>query len=166
LVIKKYLGNYLAYIKAKNKTTKTYKLIKSRDTKAIFLHCPKTGGSYINQHESRAIPILSNVDDWGHATVHSVKGRNPFYNYKDTRINPTYLEKEIGSRKVITVVRNHFDWLVSYYYHAGGDPKNKYYNPNHYDSHAAAKGFEYLVRSICDRDDVWPNKNFIFRQTF
>lgn len=161
------MGNYLAYIKLKIKATKTYKLIKSRDTKVIFLHCPKTGGSYINQPASRESLVLSNMDNWGHATVHhSVKGRNPFYNYKGTKINPKYLEKEIGSRKVITVVRNHFDWLVSYYYHAGGDPANKYYNPYHYDSHIAAKGFEYLVKSICDRDDVWPNKNFIFRQAF
>lgn len=141
--------------------------IKGFNKKVILLHCPKTGGTYVCQHESNEKPVLSGLHNWGHSTVTSDKsGINPFYAFKDNGLNPIFLESEINSKPIISIVRNHFDWLVSYFYHAGGDKNNKYYNSRHYDAKIAEKGFEYLVKSICDRDDVWPNNKFIFRQIF
>ena len=141
--------------------------IKGINTKAIFLHCPKTGGTYVCQHESKNKPVLSNLHNWGHSTVTSNKRElNPFYLHKDDGMNPIFLESEIRGKPVISIVRNHYDWLVSYFYHSGGSKSNKYYNSEHYDAENSAKGFEYLVKTICDRETLWPNNKFIFRQIF
>ena len=103
----------------------------------------------------------------GHSTVTSNKRElNPFYLHKDDGMNPIFLESEIRGKPVISIVRNHYDWLVSYFYHSGGSKSNKYYNSEHYDAENAAKGFEYLVKTICDRETLWPNNKFIFRQIF
>jgi len=54
---------------------------------------------------------------------------------------------------------------VSYAGHAGGwNPK--YRDENHYDYKAANKGLEYLLNTIANREDVWPNRKFIFFQIF
>ena len=59
-----------------------------------------------------------------------------------------------------------FPGQVSYYHHAGGG-RTKYIDERHYDYFKAQKGFEYLLKTIAERDrNTWPNRQFIFFQIF
>jgi hypothetical protein len=81
---------------------------------------------------------------------------------------PNYVtpRKRIQNRFVFCAVRNIFSWLVSYAGHAGGG-NPKYHDPHHYDYERARKGFDYLVRTIADReDDIWPCRKLIHFQVF
>jgi len=54
---------------------------------------------------------------------------------------------------------------VSYAGHAGGW-NAKYRDPEHYDYEAANKSFDFLVKTIANREDLWPNRKFIHCQLF
>jgi hypothetical protein len=141
----------------------------SHKSQVVFIHGPKTGGTYVCQHESGGEKVISPIEDIGHSfIIDNVGELNPFYAFHDNeRATKIVTERERIKNKVIfSIVRNHFDWLVSYFYHAGGDKNNKYYNPEHYDHDIAQKGFEYFIKKICEREDIWPNNKPIFRQAF
>lgn len=144
-----------------------FSIFKKREI--VFVHCPKTGGTYVCQHESGKAPVISGLRDLGHSyIVDDSISKNPIYQYgpnktgEDSVVN----RSDIEGLPVFSIVRNHYDWLVSYFYHAGGDPNNKYFNPEHYDYKYSKKGFDYLVRVICDREDKWPNNKLLFPQVF
>jgi hypothetical protein len=71
--------------------------------------------------------------------------------------------EELSYYYVFSVVRNPFDWLISY---ADWCSCFTNWNPDHYDAPHAKKGFEYFIRHIMDRDDVWPCHKFIYCQLF
>jgi hypothetical protein len=54
---------------------------------------------------------------------------------------------------------------VSYAGHAGGW-NYRYRDPEHYDFVAANKGFDFLLKTIANREDIWPNRKFIYCQLF
>ena len=136
------------------------------EPKFAFLHVPKTGGTYLAQRETDNQPVLP-IRYLGHYYVVDRKDvLNPLY-YPHS---PEYYHRTIPLREVrrylmISTIRNIYSWLVSYAWHAGGwNPK--YYDPNHYDHAIANKGFEYLVKTIANREGNWPNRKFIHCQFF
>ncbi len=132
-----------------------------------FIHIPKTGGTYLGQLESTQTPVIQPVKHLGHRyVVTNPDSLNPIYNVPPYNW-PKYTINYADTHKYLlfVVVRNIYDWLVSYYHHAGGT-NEKYRNMEHYDYALAQKGFDYLVNSIMDREDIWPNRKFIFFQVF
>lgn len=131
-----------------------------------FLHVPKTGGTYIAQWESEDEPVISPLRYLGHNwVVQSLK--QPAQGYPPQGFVQTYLveKKSLAPYFVFTTVRNPFSFFVSYLWHAGGlNPK--YYDPNHYDFEAARKGFDYLLKTIANRDEPWPSRKLIHGQMF
>jgi len=132
-----------------------------------YLHIPKTGGTYIAQSEKSSIPVIKPIHYLGHTYIVDKPGiPNPLYHPRDEKNeNNVILFSELEKTTVFATVRNIFSWLVSYAWHAGGwNPK--YRDPEHYDYDAANKGFDYLVKTISNRDNIWPNRKFIFCQLF
>ncbi|MFH1509266.1 MAG: hypothetical protein ABIE68_03825 [bacterium] len=133
-----------------------------------FLHIPKTAGTFINQKETDNQSVIYPIKALGHRYVIHKKGeQNVIYLNHDLKCakNIVIMESQIKKYIIFTNIRNIFDWLVSYASHAGGWNTN-YNNPNHYDYKAANKSFEYLIKTIVNRDKQWPNRKFIYCQTF
>lgn len=133
----------------------------NRDKKLAFVHIPKTGGTYVGK-------IISKFDIkyFGHVCVIDDEKKKPSIYPPGKGMARTTTYSETDKYYVFTVVRNIFDWLVSYAGHAGGwNPS--YHDLNHYDYDNSNKGFDYLVKSIANRGDgIWPNRKMIFFQLF
>jgi hypothetical protein len=163
-------GTYITRSTLKNKVRKQINNFLYRQVSTpqlAYLHIPKTGGTYIAQSESNRIPVLMPICYLNHAYVVDRYGvANPlYYSYDQENEKLVILLSELKQYTVFATVRNIFSWLVSYAWHAGGfNPKYK--NPDYYDFDAANKGFDYLVKTIANRDDIWPNRKFIFCQLF
>ena len=133
-----------------------------------FLHIPKTGGTTIIQEETDEPYMLSNMKDLGHGwIVHKDGIPNPIYEYHDSDRADLKLPilELVKNLKVVCNVRNIFSWLVSYLEHAAGWTE-RYRNVDHYDYGTAQRGFDYLIKTISDREDIWPNRKFIFFPVF
>lgn len=134
-----------------------------------FIHIPKTGGTYLAQLETDKEPVIWPIKGLGHCCVadKSISVPDdypPRIGYKD---KPIYDQNELKNYFVFSTVRNIFDWLVSYWGHAGGGKYNpKYRSHEHYDYDVAKKGFEYLVKTIANREDKWPSRKFIHFAVF
>lgn len=133
------------------------------DKKYVFLHVPKTGGTYVARNGDVLKPIYD--------LNHSVLVNMPYTGSDDYPPNPGYLSKmrkDISlvirpNRVCFATVRNPFDWLVSYWCHCGKDiDESTFPPPEHYDYRIARKGFDYFVRSIADRSVGWPSRKFIY----
>jgi hypothetical protein len=135
---------------------------------AAYIHIPKTGGTYLAQIESDKVPVIERIKYLGHTCVitdtqNKLNVYPPKIGFLENYVTPY---SDIQKYFLFSTVRNIYDWLVSYYYHAGGfNPK--YHDPLHYDYQNARRGFEYLVKSISDRSgDVWPNRKLIHFHLF
>jgi len=132
-----------------------------------FIHVPKTGGSYLGQRETSKDPVLSPIRYLGHTYVVTDDAhKNPIYqvppyDWDNHVINYSKINKNI----IFSTVRNPFSWLVSYAGHSGVW-ETKYLDTNHYDYKIAQKGFEYLIKTIANREDIWPCRKFLFFQFF
>jgi len=133
-----------------------------------YLHIPKTGGTYLTQWESDSQPVLSPMRYIGHYYVADhEEDLNPLYQGHDPEnARRTVIQKcEIADNVVFATARNPFSWLVSYTSHAGAwNPR--YANKGHYDYANASRGFDYMVKVIANREDLWPNRKFIHCQLF
>ena len=69
----------------------------------------------------------------------------------------------VDGHAVFSNARNIFSFFVSYFHHAGGHVE-KYRNPHHYDFSIANRGFDYLIRTISDRDSIWPGRKLVHYQ--
>jgi len=127
-------------------------------TEVIYLHIPKTGGTYVARNDD----VISPINDLNHSAIVTKSKPSPYY-----PPSPGYLEsmrKDIsiltGDRICFATVRNPFSWLVSYWFHAGCDiPESE--KPSHYDYTLARKGFKEFVTTIANRDVGWPSNKFI-----
>lgn len=132
-----------------------------------LLHIPKTGGTYLRQLESGDPPALDGMISIGHTMI--VERAEDVHTLKrpvGLHLERVVTMREMSGYHLFTCVRNHYDWLVSYLGHAAGWTA-RYANENHYDYQAARRGFDYLLKTIASREeDVWPNRDFIFRQLF
>ena len=130
-----------------------------------YIHIPKTGGTYLSQLEADRKAIISPLKYLGHVCI--IQGSDPggsVYPPKNGVVLTRKLE-DVGKYYLFSTVRNPFEWLVSYASHAGGWNR-RYYDSNHYDFKAANKGFDYLLNTIFDREDIWPNRKLLHFQIF
>jgi hypothetical protein len=131
-----------------------------------FIHIPKTGGTYFTQRGKQT--LIEGVKNLGHTMIDDCNyGINKLYYPRDmvhakSMISPFDANK---NTRYIAIIRNPYDWLVSYAGHAGSwNPK--YTNKEHYDYEAANISFDYLLKQIVNRDDIWPSRNTLFVQLF
>lgn len=161
------MGNFLAARALGRFKSQLFHSIGDRQA-PVFIHVPKTGGTYLGQLEALRRPVLWPVRYEGHKVV--VEGDRPAhpesYPPVGLRNRRNYIPRaELEGRLVFSTVRNIYDWLVSYAGHAGGwNPR--YDHPSHYDYAVASKGFDYLVRTIADREAPWPCRKLIHFQLF
>ncbi len=120
----------------------------------VFLHAGKTGGTYLAS-QIKGVPFVTlnysllreDLDD-AHIPLGLI----------GTRYRPA------KNHFLFSTVRHPLHFFPSYYHHALGF--GSYRNEQHYDYAIAQKGFEYLMKSILDRDDVWPSRRFLFPLLF
>ena len=127
--------------------------------KIAFLHIPKTGGTYVSK-------LKLNMEYWGHSSVVDLSRKGCKVYPHGTGMIRTVPYSTVKQHYVFAVVRNIYAWLVSYAGHAGGwNPQ--YCDTNHYDYKASNNGFDYLLKTIANRDaGVWPNRKLVFFQLF
>jgi hypothetical protein len=130
-----------------------------------FLHVPKTGGTFTGQAESDGHTIVSPVRILGHSTVFDVNSDFELDMAKPFPEGNVITRNTISEFNVFSNVRNPFTFFVSYLHHSGGfNPK--YRDTNHYDFEAANKSFDYLLKTIANRETLWPSKRFIHYTLF
>jgi len=119
-----------------------------------MIHVPKTGGTSASQS-----PLIQSLN---HTSIVDKPGQsNPLYGGPRSKNVVTFIDRLKGWR-VTGIVRNPYIWLVSYAGFAGCFKKMGHYQ--HYDYPHAKKGFEYLVKTIMNREEPWPSRKFIFTQ--
>lgn len=145
----------------------TIEVISRVRTVPAYIHIPKTGGTYIGQRETTEKPVIWPVKRLGHIAVVDNKEYPNYIYYPRDEENSynTVLLEDLRKYFVFSTVRNPFAWLVSYADHAGGWTP-RYRNTEHYDYQNAQRGFDYLVKTIANRETPWPCRKFIFFQIF
>ena len=142
------------------KLLRTYYQWKARSVGPVFIHVPKTGGTSLGQLESLAAPALWPVLHLGHVAVRSKESHNCSYPPTGFSKRRTVPADVLSQRLVFSFCRNIFDWLVSYAAHAGGwNPR--YRDTNHHDYRNVKAGFDYLLKTIANREAPWPCRKMI-----
>lgn len=127
-----------------------------------FLHVPKTGGTYIAQLESTNKPVIWPLNYLGHVLIESQGTRPSHWPCNAYKTENIIKRNSLDKGPIFTIVRNPFDWLVSYIGFAAGWNKN-HRNTNHVDFAIGQKGFDYTLKTILERDNqIWPNSSFLY----
>jgi len=130
-----------------------------------FIHIPKTGGTYVSQHDNLDQSVVFPLRNLGHATVVDSDWQL-FWDIPAPFGEANAVPRAcLDGSFVFSNVRNLFSFFVSYLHHAAGTIEN-YRNPHHYDFVAANKGFDYLLKTIADRDMLWPSRKLVHYQLF
>jgi len=125
---------------------------KMNSDRPVYIHIPKTGGTYVRN-------VLSHITYVNHSKF--VSGGYEWPEIKGYTNELVYKTELLDGHTVFATVRNIWDWLVSYWAHAGGHDPN-YRDDQHYDRTIADQGFDYFVRAIADRGNtIWPNRGVI-----
>jgi hypothetical protein len=131
----------------------------------LFIHIPKTGGSYLQQVMNQA---NSNIIDLGHNwydDVHCI-GWESWNKRPNIRFLPMIPSRELREISVMygyggvikeddyifTIVRNPFDLLCSYYFHGDNKWHNGWANCNNIHR---IKDFEHFIKLYCDDETQW-----------
>jgi len=130
-------------------------------SKSTFIHIPKTGGTYVSQSESEKRPVIWPFVNLGHCCIIDEEKEKNIFPPVTIGFTQTKSLSFVQKYYVFSVVRNIYSWLVSYTGHAGGWNK-KYFDTIHYDYKNAQKGFEYLIKTIANRDNPWPLSKIYF----
>lgn len=148
-------GYYIKYQRTENSEIEKIYIGK---TQYLFLHVPKTGGTYV----ARSGGVLKPIFDMNHAVlVNMPYTGNP--DYPPTPGYSSYMREDVTlvtkpNRLCFAAVRNPFDWFVSYWFHAGCNLDTS----EHYDFPIARKGFDYFIKSIAERESGWPSKKLLY----
>jgi hypothetical protein len=130
-----------------------------------FIHIPKTGGTYVSQLENNDQTIIFPIRNLAHSTLVNQNWQlilDVPPPYERTSAVPL---SAVGGLIVFSNVRNIFSFFVSYFHHAAGHVE-RYHDPHHYDFSIANRGFDYLIKTISDRDLIWPSRKFVHYQLF
>ena len=133
--------------------------------KFCFIHIPKTGGTYVSQHDNFDQSVVFPLRNLHHATVVDPDWQL-FWDIPAPFGEANAIPRAcLDGSMVFSNVRNLFSFFVSYLHHAAGSIE-QYRNPHHYDFAAANKGFDYLLKTVADRDAIWPSCKFVHYQLF
>lgn len=135
-------------------TSANLKTLGSRRKIPVFIHIPKTGGTYIVNRLKGSHAITMN---------HMLLREQLIDKYIPVGLMGTKW-KPTKRHVLFTTVRNPLHFFRSYYHHVAGH--SNLVNRWHYDYKHAAKGFEYLMRTIMAREDTWPSRKFLYPQLF
>lgn len=137
-----------------------------------YLHIPKTGGTYVIRkginYKQDQIEFINLAHSFGISHQIPVPFKNRYIQsyLPIPRVIHQYSLKKLKSpRLIISVVRNPFDLLLSYYCHHGSN-KGGWDDVNKFHSF---KKFDDFVRGFCDNNFEWHHpalNNFLFSQMF
>jgi hypothetical protein len=131
-----------------------------------FVHIPKTAGTFVGQVETDQEAVVYPITFLGHVTIVD-ENWEMFWDLPApySRADAAMPIESVRGKILFANVRNIFSFLVSYAHHAGGwNPQ--YCDKHHYDFGNANSGFEYLVKTVADRDFLWPSRKLIHYQLF
>ena len=119
----------------------------------IFLHVPRTGGTYV----ARGGDVLSPIFDLNH----SVLVDDPNWVASDYPPSPgynKYMMKDVTlvtkpNRICFATVRNPFDWFVSYFYFRSREKES---------FEQKKKKFDYFMRMLMDNEVGWPSRKLLY----
>jgi hypothetical protein len=157
--------------------------------KIIHIHVPKTGGSWLNDRLSEHFPDHFCGGKGEHVKLSScvtgvIKNRNPVVYagivHSDAPAITTYDHRGLSEFWKVSICRNPFDYLVSYYHH---QPKidagkhTRYLEPgmvqgqNNINIIHNFRSFDEFIKKFCDHDfplaqDFEDMRRFLFYQMF
>jgi hypothetical protein len=137
----------------------------SAASEVCFIHIPKTAGTFVGQLETNQETVVYPITFLGHVTIVDENWELFWDLPAPYSSNGALPIESVRGKITFANVRNIFSFLVSYAHHAGGS-NPKYRDKHHYDFSNANRGFEYLVKTIADRDFLWPSRKFIHYQLF
>ena len=141
--------------------------------RVVHIHIPKTGGTWLNKHLNN-----SGVRTYDHSTIatclSSFNQKFPCWSYDSSpslgmniKTQPNY--DKFNSACKVAIVRNPFDWLVSYYSQKGTGAWSHHRGWDDIVNTHNIKSFEHFVHHFCDPEKRWWHvwlKRSIFYQIF
>jgi|LWDU01.1.fsa_nt_gi hypothetical protein len=158
--------------------------------KIIHIHIPKTGGSWLNDRLSEHFPdhFLGRRDrdiKLSSCVTNVIKNRNAVYAgiaYGDAPTITTYDHHDLSEFLKVSICRNPFDYLVSYYHHRPNDTASiqkhaRYLEPGMIQGIRNIniihnfRSFDEFIKKFCDPDfplaqDFEDMRSFLFHQMF
>ena len=124
--------------------------------KIFYLHIPKTAGSWI-EHNSFRNGHYNILPQGGHRTPNNKVSQSKYFcppdNLKEGRDDKWFYIpfQDVSNYRCFSVLRNPFDWLVSYYNHK----KSNHSGWANCNVIHGFKSFEEFVKFYCNEDNIW-----------
>jgi len=142
--------------------------------KVLFLHVPKTGGTYIGQVNEKGWfkdCVVSPIKSLGHRCLSANPKQTTFICQGEGEKKILCLDiSETTWHYIFSIVRNPFSWLVSFA-NATGVTGYTYENNQITDTENLSfekkkERFVGFVKHRCQEKEFWPNRGPLFRQLF
>ena len=137
------------------------KAIDLKNNTLYFLHIPKTAGTYMMQDLTTGEPLITGMrrvgKQHGYFVSEDLHCNAPVGNSHGL-FKSIVFKSNYSDHTIITSIRNPFELLVSVWAYVLHEKQN------HFDRKACEKGFEYFLKTVIDRDNVWPSRKFLFCQ--